>query len=125
MLNRLIRWSLANRALVIIACVVVLAMLPVIQRMKLAMRGTREQRGQLIRDSNRLVAAAVLSSPKLTEAEIEAFARMANLSEDILRIIAMNRSWTKNYNASPGSRKICWLSIMTNQRACLTRSSLR
>lgn len=76
----------------------VLAMLPVIQRMKLAMRGTREQRGQLIRDSNRLVAAAVLSSPKLTEAEIEAFARMANLSEDILRIIAMNRSWTKNYN---------------------------
>ena len=76
----------------------VLAMLPVIQRMKLAMRGTREQRGQLIRDSNRLVAAAVLSSPKLTEAEVEAFARMANLSEDILRIIGMNRNWTKNYN---------------------------
>ena len=76
----------------------VLAMLPVIQRMKLAMRGTREQRGQLIRDSNRLVAAAVLSSPKLTEAEVEAFARMANLSEDILRIIAVNRNWTKNYN---------------------------
>jgi hypothetical protein len=76
----------------------VLANLPVIERMKLAMRGTREQRSQLIRDSNRLVAAAVLSSPKLTEAEVEAFAKMANLSEDVLRVIAVNRAWVKNYN---------------------------
>lgn len=75
-----------------------LAMMPVIQRMKLAMRGTREQRAQLIRDSNKLVAAAVLSSPKLTDPEVEAFARMANLAEEILRVIAMNRAWTKNYN---------------------------
>jgi hypothetical protein len=76
----------------------VLSTLPVIQRMKLAMRGTREQRSQLIRDSNKLVAAAVLSSPKLTEAEVEAFAKMANLSEDVLRTIAVNRAWVKNYN---------------------------
>ena len=76
----------------------VLSSMPVIQRMKLAMRGTREQRSQLIRDSNRLVAAAVLSSPKLTEAEVEAFAKMANLSEDVLRTIAVNRAWVKNYN---------------------------
>jgi len=66
--------------------------------MKLAMRGSREQRAQLIRDSNKLVTAAVLSSPKLTDAEIEAFAKMANLSEDVLRIIATNRGWVKNYN---------------------------
>lgn len=76
----------------------VLSALPVIDRMKLAMRGTREQRAQLIRDSNKLVAVAVLSSPKLAEPEVEAFARMANLSEDVLRIIAMNRAWVKNYN---------------------------
>jgi hypothetical protein len=76
----------------------VLSTLPVIERMKLAMRGTREQRSQLIRDSNRLVAAAVLSSPKLTEAEVEAFAKMAHLSEDVLRVIAVNRAWLKNYN---------------------------
>jgi hypothetical protein len=76
----------------------ILSALPVIDRMKLAMRGSREQRGQLIRDANKLVAAAVLSSPKLTEAEVEAFARMANLSEDVIRIIAVNRGWVKNYN---------------------------
>jgi len=76
----------------------VLSTLPVLDRMKLAMRGTREQRSQLIRDSNKLVAVAVLSSPKLNESEVETFARMANLSEDVLRVIATNRAWVKNYN---------------------------
>ena len=51
----------------------VLSSLPIIDRMKLAMRGTREQRSQLIRDSNKLVAVAVLSSPKLNESEVEEF----------------------------------------------------
>jgi len=74
-----------------------LASLSVMQRMKLAMRGTREQRAQLIRDPNRLVAAAVLSSPKLTENEVEGFARMANVTEEVLRVIGANRAWVKNY----------------------------
>lgn len=76
----------------------VLSSLPIIDRMKLAMRGSREQRSQLIRDSNKLVAVAVLSSPKLNESEVENFARMANLTEDVLRIIGVNRAWVKNYN---------------------------
>jgi hypothetical protein len=71
--------------------------LPIADRLKFAMKGTREQRAQLIRDSNRVVAVAVLSSPKLTDSEIEMFARMANVAEEVLRIIAMNRSWMKNY----------------------------
>jgi hypothetical protein len=75
----------------------VLSTLPVIERMKLAMKGTRAQRAVLIRDSNKLVSAAVLSSPKLTETEVEAIAKMANVSEDVLRIISVNRGWTKNY----------------------------
>lgn len=75
----------------------VLSSLPIVERMKLAMRGTRAQRAQLIRDSNKLVAAAVLSSPKLTETEVEGFAKMANVTEDVLRIIAANRTWTKSY----------------------------
>jgi len=71
--------------------------LPIAERLKLATKGTREQRAQLIRDSNRIVATAVLSSPKLTESEVEAFAKMGNVSEDVLRIIGTNRSWLKNY----------------------------
>ena len=74
-----------------------LSSLSVLDRMKLAMKGTREQRAVLIRDSNKLVSAAVLSSPKVNEAEIEAFTKMGNVSEDVMRIIGQNRAWTKNY----------------------------
>jgi hypothetical protein len=71
--------------------------LPIMDRIKLAMRGTREQRTVLVRDPNRLVAAAVLSCPKLTDAEVEAFARMTNVSEDVLRAIGTTRHWMRNY----------------------------
>jgi hypothetical protein len=74
-----------------------LSSLPVLERIKLAMKGTREQRATLVRDSNKLVSAAVLSSPKLSGAEVEAFTKMGNVSEDVLRIIGMNRAWLKNY----------------------------
>jgi hypothetical protein len=65
------------------------------QRLKAAMKGTREQRAVLVRDPNRMIAAAVLSSPKLAQTEVEAFARMANVSEDVLRTISMNRGWMR------------------------------
>jgi hypothetical protein len=80
----------------------VLSSLPIVQRMKLAMKGSREQRAQLIRDANRMVATAVLSSPKLTESEVESFTKMGNVSEDVLRIIGTNRSWLKNYSVTLG-----------------------
>ena len=79
-----------------------LASMTVLERMKLAMKGTREQRAVLVRDSNKLVASAVLSSPKVNESEIEAFTKMGNVSEDVLRIIGSNRSWTKNYGVILG-----------------------
>ena len=66
-------------------------------RLQAAIKGTREMRALLIRDTNRMVAAAVLSSPRLNDAEMEAFARMANVGEDVLRVIGGNRAWTKNY----------------------------
>ena len=69
----------------------------VAERMKAAMKGTKEERSILIRDPNKLVSVSVLSSPKITESEVESFAKMANVSEEILRIIGQNRAWTKNY----------------------------
>jgi hypothetical protein len=82
-----------------------LSSLSIVQRMKLGMKGSKAQRSQLIRDSNKLVAAAVLSSPKLTESEVEAFSKMGNVSEEVLRTIAMNRTWTKNYGVIAGLAK--------------------
>lgn len=75
-----------------------LATMTVPEKMKYAMKGTREQRAVLVRDPNRLVSSAVLSCPKVNEAEVESFAKMGNVSEDILRTIAMTRAWTKNYS---------------------------
>lgn len=74
----------------------------IVQRVRAAMKGTREMRAILVRDPNKLVASAVLSSPKLTLAEVEAFAKMANVTEDVLRAIGANRAWVKNYGVAHG-----------------------
>lgn len=76
--------------------------LPIKKKIKLASKGTREQRAQLIRDPNKLVASAVLNSPKLTETEVEAFAKMGNVSEEVLRVIGNDRTWLKNYGVVLG-----------------------
>lgn len=67
------------------------------QKVKAAMKGTREMRAVLIRDPNRMVAAAVLSCPKVNSQEIESFAWMANVTDEILRTIGQARAWTKSY----------------------------
>jgi hypothetical protein len=62
-----------------------------------ALKGTREERAVLVRDPNRLVSAAVLGSPRMTDGEVEAFAGMRNVSDEVLRQIGNNREWTKRY----------------------------
>jgi hypothetical protein len=69
----------------------------VIERIKLALTGNREERMALMRDANKLVQRAVLQSPKLTNQEVENFAAMASLNDEILRLIAANRAFIKNY----------------------------
>jgi hypothetical protein len=75
-----------------------LAAMSVPEKVKAAMKGTREMRAVLVRDPNKLVSLSVLSSPKLTETEVEAFARTGSIGEDVLRTIARTRTWMKNYN---------------------------
>ncbi len=74
-----------------------IAHMRVAERMKLALLGTREERAMLIRDPSKVVFRAVLGSPKLTEAEVEGFASQKNVSQDVLRLIAMNRKFMKKY----------------------------
>ncbi len=68
------------------------------QRVKFAMKGGSEARRTLIRDNNKVVQRAVLQSPRLTDQEVEAFASMTNLTDEILRMIGKNRNFRKNYN---------------------------
>jgi hypothetical protein len=62
-----------------------------------ALKGSREDRAILVRDTNRLVSSAVLGSPRLTDVEIESFAGMKALSDEVLRKIGSHREWTKRY----------------------------
>lgn len=75
-----------------------IAAMTVAQKMALAMKGTREERAILIRDPNKIVGVAVLSSPKLTESEVESIAKMSSISDELLRLIAHTRAWVKNYS---------------------------
>lgn len=66
-------------------------------RMKLAMKGDREARGILVRDSNKVVCSAVINNPRITEQEVENIAAMRTVSDEVLRLISMNRGWARNY----------------------------
>lgn len=74
------------------------AKMTVSERVQFAIKGGAEARRTLIRDSNKVVQRAVLQSPRLTDQEVEAFASMTSLTDEILRLIAGNRKFRKNYS---------------------------
>jgi hypothetical protein len=74
-----------------------IARLDVKGRIALAVRGSKEDRSILIRDGTKLVALAVLDSPKVTDGEVEGFASQKNVLEAVLRGIPLKRRFAKNY----------------------------
>jgi len=66
-------------------------------RVKLGMKGDWEARGILIRDPNRVVATAVINNPRVTDHEVENISAMRTVSDEVLRLIALNRAWTRSY----------------------------
>ncbi|MDP6979056.1 MAG: hypothetical protein QF570_10715 [Myxococcota bacterium] len=69
----------------------------VMQKIKLARSGGKEARSLLIRDRNKIVYTSVIRSPKITDNEIVSLANNRNSPEEVLRIISMNRDYTKHY----------------------------
>ncbi len=67
-------------------------------RIKLAMKGDREARSILIRDSNKIVATGVINNPRITDKEVEGISAMRTISDEVLRLIAQNRGWARNYS---------------------------
>lgn len=74
-----------------------IARMSVSERVRLALKGNKDERMILIRDPSRAVYRAVLESPKLLDIEVEFFASMKNIAEDAFRIIAASRKFMKNY----------------------------
>ena len=71
--------------------------LNVAQKAMLAMKGGREERLILIRDTNKVVALSVLKNPRLTELEVASIAGARNVSDEVLRTVGTNREWSKLY----------------------------
>jgi hypothetical protein len=66
-------------------------------RIQLAMKGNKEERSILVRDGTKIVALAVLDSPKISDGEVEKFASQKNVLESLLRAIPLKRRFAKNY----------------------------
>lgn len=66
-------------------------------RIQLAIRGNKEERSILIRDGTKIVALAVLDSPKVTDAEVEKFSAQKNVLEAVLSAIPLKRRFAKQY----------------------------
>ncbi len=73
------------------------ATMSVVDRIRLAYRGNKEERMFLVQDRNRLVSSAVLKSPKTRDADAETIANMKSVSEEVLRSIAFRRDWMRHY----------------------------
>ncbi len=91
-----------------------IAQMSVTQKIRRAMLGNGAERMLLVRDTNRLVAAAAASSPMLKENEAARIAASRAVTDDVLRIIASNRSLTRSYQVK--------LNLISNPKTPLTFS---
>jgi hypothetical protein len=76
--------------------------LTVAEKIKLALQGNKEVRSVLVKDANKLVSTAVLKNPRISDPEVLDVAQSRNSSEEVLRIIANNRGWLRNYQVKCG-----------------------
>ncbi len=71
--------------------------LKIFEKIRLATVGNAYCRNALIRDSNKLVAMAVVRSPQMTSLEIARIATSTAVCDDVIRYIANNRQFNKDY----------------------------
>ena len=72
------------------------------EKLRLAMVGNSSARAFLVRDKDKAVAFAAISSPAVQENEVPAIVRSKEVSEDILRFAGNKREWTKNHEIKHG-----------------------
>ena len=92
-----------------------IAQMTVTQKIRRAQLGTAAERALLVRDNNRLVSSAAVKSPLMREHEAVRISALRSISEDVLREIARNREFTRNYQVK--------LNLVTNPRTPFTFAS--
>ncbi len=76
--------------------------LSVSEKIKLAFSGNKEERGLLVKESNKMISLAVLRNPRITDEEVMALTAQKSTPEELLRAIARNKEWIKNYSIKLG-----------------------
>jgi len=71
--------------------------LSVFQKIKLGRMGNKEARSLLVRDRNKIVAIAAVSSPKITEQELLSIAQSRAVGDEVIRVICRNKDTTRSY----------------------------
>lgn len=66
------------------------------EKIKMAMTGDKEWRNILVKDPNKLVHGAVMKNGRMTEPEVVVVARSKTSSDELIRLILLNREWMKN-----------------------------
>jgi hypothetical protein len=66
-------------------------------KVQLAFKGGKTERTILIRDRNKLICSAVVRNPRLSDGEVEGFASMRNIDDEVLRLISNRRDWMSKY----------------------------
>lgn len=69
----------------------------VAEKIKMAMTGDKEWRTLFLKDANKLVSSAALKNPRITEGEVLTVAKNKSSSDELIRLITLNREWLKNY----------------------------
>ncbi len=81
------------------------------EKLKLALRGNKDARAILIRDSSKLIRRFVMQNPRLSDAEVIAIARNRSSDDELLRVIIERREWMRNYQVR--------LALVTNPKTPL------
>jgi hypothetical protein len=74
-----------------------IAQLTMPQKLKLALRGNREARAILMRDSSIMVQRFLIENPRLTEDEVVSICKSRTIDSEILSKVAKRREWMRNY----------------------------
>ncbi len=79
---------------------VMLRSLNAAQKIAMATKGNRSARSALLRDTNRLVALAAITSPSITEPEVVAAAQSRTVHQDVIAHIGRDKkaNWIRNYS---------------------------
>jgi hypothetical protein len=72
-------------------------LMSVAEKVQLAFKGDRTTRLILVRERNKLICAAVMRNPRMSEQEVESIAGMRNVEDEVLRLISMRRDWMSKY----------------------------